>query len=216
MKQLNAKILISALVISGLLFSGGLFTGYTLNRERLVTVEEDMRDILRSVENLQLQFLFFDVLGEEATCPLLTETLADINKKSYEIGSKLTDYGSGAEIQDYNEYILLKGEYSRLLTGYWLLMNKVKDSCNIKATTIVYFFAKECDRCDDQGFILTYLKRLHDEDILIFALDADLEEPSIQTLKTYFGVTSYPALIIDEKLYEGYKTKEELEEILNF
>jgi len=215
-KQLNPRVLISAVIISAMLFSAGLFTGYAINRERLFTVEDDIREILRLVEDLQLQFLFFDVLGENSTCPLLSATLSDINEKSYEIGSKLTEYGSGDEIQDYTNYIELKREYSRLLTGYWLLANKVQDSCSLNATTVVYFFSKECERCDDQGFILSYLKRIYEERLLIFALDADFDEPSIQALKVYFNVTSYPSLIVDGELHEGFYPKEELERILNF
>ena len=215
MKRLNLRILISALIISGLLFSAGLFTGYAINREKLVSVEDDIKDIVNAVQNLQLHFLFFDVLGENSTCPLLVATLSDINKQSYEIGSKLTDYGSGDEIQDYNSYIDLKREYSRLLTGYWLLANKVKDTCELNASTVVYFFSSECERCDDQGFILTYLKRIFEERILIFALDADLAEPSIQILKTYFNITSYPALIVDGELHQGFYPKDELEKLLH-
>ncbi len=213
-KKFDAKILISAIVISALLFTGGILTGYTINKGRLSSIEKDMREITKLVENFQLQFLFFDVLGENSTCPLLSATLSDINDESYEIGSKLTSYGSESEIQDYNEYMDLKKEYSRLLVGYWLLANKLKRSCRSDTKTIIYFFSKKCSRCDDQGFILTYLKRKYKENLLIFALDADLDEPSLQTLKIHYNVTIYPSLIIEGKLYEDFKGKEELENIL--
>ncbi|RLJ10033.1 MAG: hypothetical protein DRP15_01430 [Candidatus Aenigmatarchaeota archaeon] len=216
-KPLDVKTLVSALIISAILFGAGLFTGFLINKERLSGIEKEMKNVITDVENFQLQFLFFDVLGENATCPLLKATLLDINKNSYEIGSKLTSYGSDSEIHDYNEYINLKKEYSRLLISYWLLANKLRTVCNYNASTIVYFFSKDCARCDDQGFILTYLKSKFSDNILIFALDADLDEPSVQVLKKYYNITTTtePALVINGKLYQKFCTEEELEKILN-
>ena len=89
-KKLNAKILLSALVISALLFSTGLYTGYSISKQTLGSIETDIEKVNGDIEKFQLQFLFFDVLGESASCPLLQETLSDINRESYEIGNRLT------------------------------------------------------------------------------------------------------------------------------
>jgi thiol-disulfide isomerase/thioredoxin len=214
-KKLDVKVLLSALFISAVIFIAGISIGYAMNRERLYTIENEMKDVVRDVENFQLQFLFFDILGENATCPLLSDTLSNINDESYEIGSKLTSYGREEEIQDYNEYLGLKNEYSRLLVGYWLLAKKLKDSCKLNASTIVYFYTKECESCDNQGFVLTYLKQKYGEGLLVFALDADLGEPSIEVLKKYYKIEEYPSLIIDGELFEGFHPKEELEEVIS-
>jgi len=213
-KRFDLKILISAIVISSLLFLSGLGIGYTINLEKLSTVESKMLEISQSLQKFQLEFLFLDVLGENATCPLLANRLSEINKESYLIGTRLESYGSGNDIMDYNEYINTKKKYSRLLIGYWLLAKKLKSSCKLNANTIVYFFSKDCSRCDDQSFILTYLKNKLGDRVLIFALDADLDEPSVQTLKTYYNITKYPSLIINENLYEGFQPKERIEALL--
>jgi len=213
-KQLNAKILLSALVISAMFFVAGFSVGYSINREKLTTIESDMKSVVKEVDSFQLQFLFFDILGENATCPLLVDTLSDINQDSYDIGSKLISYGSGDEIQDYDAYVSLKSEYSRLLVGYWLLANKLKEACKHDTSTIIYFYSKECASCDDQGFILTYLKSKYSDKLLIFALDADLGEPSIEVLKKYYSIEEFPSLIIDGEPFDGFHSKEELEEIL--
>lgn len=213
-KQLNAGTLVAALIISALIFAGGLLLGFSVNRERLGTIEQDMRDVTRHVQNFQLQFLFFDVLGDNATCPLLSATLADINTASYEIGSKLTTQGEEGQVQDYNSYIALKGEYSRLLVSYWLLAEKLKEECRMDAKTILYFYKKECLRCDDQGFILTYLKKKYGERLLIFALDADLDDASVQTLMSYYNIGNLPSLVVDGKLNEGFYSEEQLKGIL--
>ncbi len=213
-KRLDLGVLVSALLISGLLFGAGFLLGYTLNKERMISLEKDIRGITKDVENFQLQFLFFDVLGENSTCPLLLNTLSRINKESYKIGSKLTRYGSETEIKDYNDYIALKREYSRLLISYWLLANKLKDVCNLNASTVIYFFSDKCSRCSDQGFVLTYLKNKLKERILIFALDGEFDEPSIQVLKNYYNIKEYPALVIDGEVYLGFLPQEKIEKIV--
>ncbi|MBU0530725.1 MAG: hypothetical protein KKC05_03550, partial [Nanoarchaeota archaeon] len=125
-KRFDAKLLVSALIISAILFMSGLFIGYSINKENLGSVQKNIESVTRSIENLQLQFLFFDVLGENATCPLLVETLSEINTESYDIGAKLTLSDTEDGIRDYAEYISLKKDYSRLLISYWLLSNKFK------------------------------------------------------------------------------------------
>ncbi len=214
-KKLNTKVLVSALIISGMLFISGVVVGYTMNRERLTAVETEMSGVVRSVQNFQLQFLFLDVLGQNASCPILISTLSDINSQSYQIGSKLTSYGSDSEAMDYDTYMRVKKEYSRLLTGYWLLATKLRGTCSMNSSTIVYFYNKECARCDDQGFILSYLKRKFGDGLLIFALDSDLPEPSVDAIKQHFNITEYPALIINGEVYRGFYSEQELRAILN-
>jgi len=213
-KQLNSRIIISAVIISALLFLSGIYVGYSINREKLSSIETKISEITSDIQNFQLEFLFLEVLGENATCPLLTDTLSGINKESYDIGTRLTSYGGEGEIQDYDEYMRTKREYSRLLIGYWLLANKLKTSCRMDADTIVYFFSKECGKCDDQGFILTYFKKELGENLLVFALDGDLDEPSIQVMKRYYKIESYPTLIVNGESYGRFLSKGELEGML--
>jgi thiol-disulfide isomerase/thioredoxin len=212
-KQLNAGTIISAVIISAILFLSGIYVGYSINREKLSSIETTMKKITSDVQNFQLQFLFIDVLGENATCPFLADTLSSINKESYDIGTRLESYGKEGEMQDYNDYMNQKREYSRLLIGYWLLANKLKKSCKLDANTVIYFYSRECEKCDDQAFILTYFKKNLGENILIFTLDGDLDEPSIQVLKKNYNITAYPHLIVNGESYGRFLSKTELENI---
>jgi thiol-disulfide isomerase/thioredoxin len=214
-KQFDLGMIITALIISSLLFISGIFVGYSINQEKLSSIEKTIKEIISDIQNFQLQFLFIDILGENGTCPFLMDTLYEINKKSYEIGLKLESYGKESEIKDYNEFLTQKREYSRLLINYWLLSNKLKKSCKTDFNTIVYFYSRECERCDDQAFILTYLKKTHGEKVLVFALDGDLDEPSIKVLKINYNITSYPYLIVNEKGFAQFMSKNDLESLLN-
>ncbi|MFH1445446.1 MAG: hypothetical protein ABIF08_03120 [Nanoarchaeota archaeon] len=214
-KPLNLKIIITALVITVVLFSSGVFTGYSISKGAISIFDSEVKTISNDIENFQLQFLFFDVLGEEATCPLLEDTLNKININSYETGNQIETYGSDKAILDFNEYEELKKRYSRLLVGYWLLSEKMQNACEFNADTIVYFFTGDYTEYNAQGFVLTYLKNKYKEDLLIFSLDGDVDEPSVRALKEYYNIKEYPSLIINGKLYEGQKTSDEIEKILN-
>jgi len=218
-KRLDKEILIYTIIISSLLFFGGVFIGYNINMDRLSDIQKEINNVNSDVDNFQLQFLFFDVLGENATCPLLKDTLANINKKSYEIGSKITLAGQEGKIQDYSEQDNLIEEYSRVSVSYWLLANKMKASCESNATTILFFISKECDNkipnpCDDQGYVLTYYKEKFGNDLLVFTLSEDVEEASVHVLKDFYNITEYPTMIVEGDKYENFVSKAELGIIL--
>ena len=216
-KQLNVKTLLSALAIAGILFVSGVYTGYSINKERLSAIEVDMRDVVKNIEDFQLQFLFFDTLGGDAACPLLADSLKNINKRSYEIGRKLTENNpDSGEITDYNYYEDLRERYGRVLTSYWLLSTKMKGVCKSQDKTVIFFIEKEACRkqnpnlCEAQGFVLDNLKRIFEEKLLVFTLHADLKEPSVKALKNYYNITGYPSLVIDGKNYENFQDKDTL------
>lgn len=219
-KQLNMGTLVSALVISAIIFSAGIFIGFSINKERLSSIEEDMGEINRYVQNFQLQFMFFDVLGENATCPLLTATLEDINEQSYKTGSMLTSSSQENDITDEAEYNQMLTQYSRLLINYWLLANKVKEACDMDSVTALFFISKSgcasknSNVCDDQAFVLDYFKRKFNNKLLVFTLQLDLNEPSIQALKEYYEVDEVPTLIVEGEKYEGFQSTEDLREVL--
>jgi hypothetical protein len=210
-KRLDSGTLVSALVITGLIFFSGFFIGYGLNTEKLSAVETEMASVTRDIQNFQLQFLLFDMLGEKAACPLLSSTLSEINTRSDGIAKRLENVNADSEVMDYQGYAELKKEYSRVLLGYWLLANKFKEACDSKISTVVYFYAKGCDTCGDQSFVLTYLKRRHEENLLVFALDTDLDEPGIKTIKEYYNVSAYPTLVVNGVVMEGFQNTDTLE-----
>lgn len=214
-KTIDVKLLVSALIISAIIFIAGVSVGYGVNKEKLSLIEQDMNNIVADVQNFQLQTLFIEVLGEDSTCPFLVSTLQGINDRSYGIGSRLDSVDSEGEVLDFNEYSKLKKEYSRLLVGYWLIAEKLKDSCNLNASTIIYFYSSRCDRCPDQAFILTHLKRLYEENLLVFALDSELDEPSIKTIMAHYGVDEFPTLIVDDLVLPGFHSKETLTKLID-
>ncbi|HLD39866.1 MAG TPA: hypothetical protein VJB13_01880, partial [Candidatus Nanoarchaeia archaeon] len=64
---------------------------------------------------------------------------------------------------------------------------------------------------ETQGDILIYLKKKFDNKLLIFSLDSGFtQEPMIKTLLTYYNITEYPALVMENQVLEGHQSAEQL------
>ena len=214
-KKLDAGLIISAFVISGIIFAAGIFVGYGLNNEKLASIESNLNSINKDVQGFQSQFLFLDMFGEKASCPMLESTLNRISENSYDLGNRLAAYGAEGEIRDEATYKERKLEYSSMLTGYWLLAEKLKKACNTSVNTVLYFYSGPCARCEDQAFVLTYLKNKYNDKLLVFALDVDIKEPSVEALRKYYNITEYPSLVINGRPARGFVSQQQMEDMLN-
>lgn len=103
--------------------------------------------------------------------------------------------------QDFNN---LKREYTLAQVRYWLLAKKAKDVCNRDIISVLYFYSSQntCQQCNNQGFILTYAKKMFGDSLLIFSFDSGFkEEPLIDLMLKTYNISSYPSLVIGDKKY---------------
>jgi len=98
-----------------------------------------------------------------------------------------------------------------------MLAKKTKEMCDYDVVTLLYFYSndEECADCTEQSFVLTYLKKLFGDKLLIFSFNSEItEEPMIGILKTAYGLESYPALVIDDDLFTGYQSNDDLMDLI--
>ncbi|MFH0832531.1 MAG: hypothetical protein V1900_02315 [Candidatus Aenigmatarchaeota archaeon] len=212
-KELHAKTLVSALVITVIIFVSGVFVGTMLSQKKVVMIESDLEKVNSELESFQLETLMLKTLGENATCSLLKTRIVDINKQSAELGNNLELYREGKKEYD-ESYAELQARYSRLLVTYWLMAKEMKQTCKSDFITTLYFFSSECRDCDTQSFVLTYFKKKLEDNILIFALNADVSEPSMKIIMGYYNITRYPSMVVEEELINGLRDKSNFEYIL--
>jgi hypothetical protein len=80
----------------------------------------------------------------------------------------------------------------------------------------MYFYSDEadCPQCPDQGLILTYLREKYPF-LRVYSFDYNLSLSALQTLKSIYSLQpQLPIMIVQEETYYGFKSKDELEEIL--
>ena len=71
---------------------------------------------------------------------------------------------------------------------------------------ILYFYSKDCTNCVDQGELFDRFKS-DGEDInitvLVFPIDLDFEDDSINLIKRYYNVSEVPTTIIKQEIFHG-------------
>lgn len=207
-KRFDKATLASAAVISALLFVAGVSVGININEQKTSFLRDRIVDLNSDLESVQLEFLLLDTIGENATCPLLRARINEVNKETYELGQRLLSYEETSKFTDEGDLDSLKQDYYRSLIRYWLLNKKVEEACSERTLSVIFFFVPDCPSCDDQSVVLDYYKTTLGEDILIFTLNAAVDDPFIQTLAKNFEVSRYPTLIVDDTKYEGFQSRE--------
>lgn len=212
--SINKKRYFIALVLTSLVFLLGLLVGYGVTGLRLNKVQEGERDLRFSYDSAQLQTLYISSLLREQNCPQL-KTVLDTNINSIQrTADNLENYIKSTQFRS-GDFDSLKREYILAQLRYWLLAQQFKEICDQDVVLILYFFsssvAEPCNDCGPQGTILSYLKNIFQDKLLVFSMDKDFDqEPLIPILLNDYAITSAPSIVIDSEPYYGLQTKEQL------
>lgn len=212
----STRLYIIAGIITLLIFLVGLFIGTTLTNERANAISTDNERQRLDIESTQLQYVYLSSLkDQEQSCGAALKTL-EININNLEnTRKKLETYISSA-ITENEDFISLKREYMIAELRYWILARQTQELCGRDAVILLYFYSNnDCSDCSSQGIILTNLKDLFGEKLLIFSIDADFsQEPLISIIKENYKINELPTIIIYDKKFSGIQTEQELEKVI--
>ena len=85
-----------------------------------------------------------------------------------------------------------------------------------KPVFIIYFYSNEgdCPDCIREGYVLTRLKEIY-PDLRVYSFDYNLDLSAIDSMKKIYKIKdALPVLVIEDTTYTGFKTIEELTELL--
>jgi hypothetical protein len=100
--------------------------------------------------------------------------------------------------KDNQQVINLKEYYHLLEIRHWLFLKKAKETCNSDNELILFFYSNkgDCSMCEEQGNVLTYMHSKYPE-ISIYSFDANIENPAIQTMRSLYGASELPVLVVN-------------------
>lgn len=211
-RKLSRKNLAIAAIITFLFFSLGITMGVLLTEKRIESLQLVASSQKMDYESMQLQTLFLEESVGTDKC-LIVSNAMDVHMRTLsDTGDRIEGYIQGTQVSEesFNE---AKREYILAQLKYWLLAKKAEKMCGRNMVSIIYFYSNEekCSNCGAQSRVLTHLKELFPDELLVFSFDASFEqEAMIQMLKTVYGITQYPTLLIGEKKHEGMVTEAEL------
>jgi len=178
---------------------------------------------LASIKNLQ-ENIALDILSNSAQFDLLSQTSCEkldpniLSSELLEIGNKLTFTMEQRGTED-NQVKYLAKYYSLLQIKDFILSKRLAEKCaNRKTTTIIYFYSNShpCEDCKTESAILTSLREKY-ADLRVYSFPLDLDLSAIKTLKNIYKIQGdeiLPILILEEKVYTGLKTFDEIESLL--
>lgn len=210
-KKFDTKKYLLVFFITTIIFVAGIVIGSWTSNNKMGDIQE-LQDTLRS-ETLDTELQYS--LIEENPCEFVNTT--DIVEQLYDIALKL-DYMENILGAKDPRVIELKKYYSLLEIRQWLFNKKVNQECDNKKDLILYFYSNTkgaCNDCEEQGFILSYLRKKQGTDLLIYSFDFDIESHTLDSLKNQYDIVSVPTLIINEKKHEGFMGTADIEQKLN-
>lgn len=199
---------ITVFLITLFIFATAFYLSNNLNNKKLQEIRKIEDTIAIDILSLETQFDLF----EQLSCDSITDSI--LSKELGELASRI-EYGERNFDSLSEELIGLKKYYSLLQIKDYLLMQKVRDRCDLNIESIIYFYGREdCDDCRRQGYVLTDVRQDYPE-LRVYSFDYFLDVSAIEALKSIYKVDEeLPALIINGKTYQGFKNREEIETIM--
>ncbi len=201
---------IVAFLITALIFATALYASDYFNGRRVADIQATQDNISIDILSLETQF---DLLAEHS-CQDISENSV-LSSEIQPLASRLSYLETQPGVNQ-SELLRLKRYYSLLQIKDLLLMQKVAEKCSLKPVFILYFYsnAGDCKDCEEQGYVLTGLSQKYPT-LRIYSFDYNLNLAALKTLVDIHDVKGeLPALVINNKVYYGLHTVDEIEKVL--
>ena len=202
---------IFAFVTTTAIFLTAFFASTFFSNKRVESVKSIQDNIAIDILSSETQF---DLL-KEVPCSNVTDSI--LSPELSVLGDKLSHTENERGSSD-SDVLYLKKYYSLLQIKDYLLSKKLVDKCGAgkKPVFIIYFYSNtgDCSECQREGYVLTRLKEMYPE-LRVYSFDYNLELSAIDSMKKIYRIKSaLPALVIEDETYIGFKTLEDLRELL--
>ena len=213
-KKISTGFYLITLMITAIIFISGIYFGSFLNKMKVSELQNMVSDLEEKRTEQELNLLLANYLPNRS-CDIMNYEAEEMIPQINELARKVTFYEETKKFEE-KDYEETKRNYMINLIKYWLYLENLKTNCDLNITTLIYFYSnKNCELCEDQGIILDYMKNKHKNDLMIFALDTDVNLNSIKMIMRSYNITKLPSIVIDGQLYQGFVDKETMENIFN-
>ena len=219
-------IIIAAIIISIILYIAGVLSGIFANK---VVKEETKQDISAlkketrqdlgslhtyvefldtNLKNMQLEQTFAETLNHDDMCKFSSISMNEIvNQLGFywsRLPFRLEEYEKNNKVTD--EYLLLKEQYAHLSIRTWMLAKNQYEKCDMNVVHGLFFYSVNCDACANQGRQIDSLSKkisITGNNLIMFPVDSNSKQAIVRILEDYYGINSTPAIIINNKVFQG-------------
>ena len=200
---------VAAFAITIIIFLIGLSIGSLSDRTKLSSIETLEQELKMDTLGTEIQY----ILISESPCAYINSSELAVELSN--LGSKLTFMESQLGVDD-PRVLDLKEYYHLLELRHWLFNKQAKKECGIDDDLVLYFYsnAGDCKECEEQGYVLTFVRKKL-ENFNVYSFDVNIDNPALNTLKTRYGITTTPTIIINDKQMKGFVDKDTLMELFS-
>lgn len=208
-KKLRTRRYITVFFLTTAIFVLGLVIGGYNTEKKLTDLTNLQEELKTHTLDVEMQY---NLLAQDP-CGFVNVTA--LTDELYDISLKL-DYMENVMGTDNTEVIRLKQYYSLLELQHWGFLKKVNKECRRNDNLILYFYSNkgDCPKCEQQGFILSYLRKIY-LNLYVYSFDINLKSNSLDTIKKRYKINETPFIILNEVPKNGFIDKDELQLFLN-
>jgi len=204
MQKINWKKYVWTLLITLIVFITAIILSNYFSSKKIASLKDIEDKISTDIMSSETQY----ALLAESSCKDLSEDV--LSQELNALAQKLT-YTEANLNENSSDLLRLKTYYTLLQIKDYLLMKKISAKCGTKPVFILYFYSTNCPKCEQQGYVLTYLREQY-PDLRIYSFDYKLDNPALRTLISLYKVKdTTPAIVINEKAINGFIDKDKLE-----
>lgn len=209
------NVYVKAFAITVAVFVFGLVVGLGVENYMLSGMESRSSSVERSINDIELELLYFQGLNASESCSFLKEVVRTTDNQLDLLSDQLSGYTGQDIVFTTSQVADAKSTYTSLLIKDWILQDRIRQQCNSTGVSVLYFYSTEkCDDCVLQGDALTLMKDTFKDRLMVFPLDVGVQSNMIGVLMDKFGVTSTPSLVIDGSTYSGLVSEPQLKSMI--
>lgn len=205
--KINFKYLGGALLISIMIVSVIFVAGKELTKIRADGLESDISQLKIQQDS---NFLTYRLSQDRSNTSCSAYSILEESSAEdlYETRQKLATHRNAGKIES-PRYESLKKQYNLLLIQDYVTRTQEKFKSCKNQSTALYFYRKDCDKCEAQSAILSEHRRERNN-TFVYPIDAELELTAVEFLKSDFNVSTYPTIIYNGEKIEGLTAISEL------
>jgi hypothetical protein len=204
MQNLNWKKYALTLIITIAIFVTAIAMSNYFSNKKIASLNDIENKISIDIMSSETQY---DLLAESSCKDISSNALSqELNTLAQKLTYTEENFGKNSP-----DLLRLKTYYTLLQIKDYLLMKKISVKCGTKPVFILYFYTSDCPACEQQGYVLTYLREQY-PNLRIYSFDYNLDNPVLHTLISLYKVKeAVPAIVINDSVYNGFIDKNKLE-----
>jgi len=204
------QVYVKALVITAVLFAGNFFIVKYLDDSRAEQLRSELYSIQERMQSSRVLLLYSQYSNDSAAlCPMLEN---QTRQQMLDLYALYGDLEKAREANVFTDVPTIQRRFILTNAELLLYLRQFERQCGrTLVKPVLYFYpeGEDCLECRAQARVLDALTQ-DCPSVRVFAFPTNSDLPVVQAIVASYGVDREPSLAINEKLYPGVSTREQI------